>query len=58
MLVFDMITRNKTLKNVIQAITSNLQQLLVVSLLILAFVYVFNIMSIEFSLYLPLIYQD
>lgn len=41
-----MVTRNKILKNVIQAITQNLQQLFVVSLLILAFVYVFNIISI------------
>jgi hypothetical protein len=41
-----MVTRNKILKNVIHAITQNLQQLFVVSLLILAFVYVFNIISI------------
>ena len=58
LLAFDGITRNKILKNVIQAITSNIRQLVVVSLLILAFVYVFNIISIEFSLYLPLIYDD
>lgn len=46
MLIFDIVTREKILKNVIQAITSNLRQLLVVSLLILAFVYVFNMISI------------
>jgi hypothetical protein len=56
-MVFDILSRNKTLKNVIQAITLNMKQLFYVSLLILVFVYVFNMISIEFDLYLPYIYE-
>lgn len=57
LMVFDVLARNKILKNVIQAITLNMKQLFYVSLLILVFVYVFNMISVEFDLYLPYIYE-
>jgi hypothetical protein len=56
-MIFTLLSKYKTLRNVIQAITLNIKQLFFVSLLILVFVYVFNMISIEFDLYLPFIYE-